>query len=101
MPNAGDLDLRGAILAPDGHNEIEVIAFDAKDVIASRGLRLVWETTKQKSVEPVLYAVVAGASSFSGPPGMDLQYAAKDAGGMAAALRMGARPACSGPAGST
>jgi hypothetical protein len=85
------VDLATAVLRPDGINAIEVFAFDAKGLVASRQVNRVWKTPPRKDVSPPsLYALVAGVSAYSGAESMNLQWAAKDAADIANALRLGA-----------
>lgn len=93
-PNAATADLNvnlaGAVLAPDGKNMIEIIAYDTTRKIASRGVSVPWTTPAQQKAPLHLYAVVAGVSEYANPA-LHLKYASKDAADVAAALRAGAR----------
>jgi WD40 repeat protein len=85
------VDLSSAVRRPDGENDLEVIAYDAKEVVATRPVRGGLKTTKQTDVKPdSFFALVVGTSRFSGPDSMNLKFAAKDATDMANALRVGA-----------
>jgi WD40 repeat protein/tetratricopeptide (TPR) repeat protein len=82
-----DLNQFKRFLLPGEDNRIEVVAYNAEDYLASRGVRMVYKPPKEATVEPHFWALVAGVSDYrSGGDLRSLNYAAKDAEGMAKAL---------------
>jgi WD40 repeat protein len=83
------IPLDGVTRTIDGNNVIEVAAYDASGMVASRGVTVTWKTDQQQAKPPVLYAIVAGSNQYANPA-MKLTYAAKDAADMAQAIRIAA-----------
>lgn len=84
-----DLDLTGhAGLRPGVENQVEIVAYNRRGDLHSRGMPLVWVAPGQPTVVARhLWGVVCGVSDYSGSD-IDLQYAAEDAADMWAAVRL-------------
>jgi WD40 repeat protein/uncharacterized caspase-like protein len=79
-----------ARLAPGKANRVEVVAYNQKHDLCSRGHVILLEAPGEASVEkPHLWAVVAGVSDYA-TKDISLRYAAKDAEDFAKALGLGA-----------
>jgi len=78
------------IRAADGQNAIEVVAYDGRNLLSSRGVKVNWKTDASAAAKPPrLFAVIAGVSDYDNPE-LNLRYPAKDAESMYQALRLGA-----------
>ena len=85
------IDLGAAELAADGKNIIEVEAYDKSNLVSSRGVKVLWNTTPEKAGhQPALHAILAGVSDYENPS-MSLKFPAKDVLDMAHALEVGGR----------
>jgi len=85
------VDLSAAELAADGNNTIEVIAYAGDNLVASRGVQVVWRRSPENaSAPPVLHAIVAGVSEYESAS-ISLRFPAKDAQDMAHALEIGGK----------
>ncbi len=92
-----EIDLKDhPFLIPGGQNTIEVKAWNSDGYLVSRGLSLGGmvsekqpEQDEEKDIQPHLWAIVTGISDYQGER-IDLQFSAKDAESMAAALQLGA-----------
>lgn len=84
-------ELTGATLRADGRNEVQVTAENAVDHVPSRprGLQLVTPVAAESSAPPQFHALLVGTSRF-GSDALSLQFAARDAASMAAAMTAGA-----------
>ncbi|MCU1267893.1 MAG: hypothetical protein JWM21_4211 [Acidobacteria bacterium] len=82
-----DLDQFKRFMVPGEENVIEVVTHNAEGYLASRGAKLVFSPPAEAKVEPSLFALVVGVSTYrKGGNLHDLTFAAKDAGAMAVAL---------------
>jgi WD40 repeat protein/Tfp pilus assembly protein PilF len=82
------IDLGSAVRAADGRNAVEVIAYDGRNLLSSRGITVIWKTDAPAAAKPPrLFAVVAGVSEYDNPE-LNLMYPAKDAESMYQALRL-------------
>jgi WD40 repeat protein len=82
------VDLAGAVRTVDGQNSIEVVAYDALNLLSSRGVKLVWTTPAAPPARRErLFAVIAGVSEYDNPA-LNLRYPAKDAQDMYQALKL-------------
>ena len=85
------LDLSAAELAANGNNTIEVVAYGKANLVAARGVQVVWIKAPEKAAAPpALHAIIAGVSSYE-DPAMSLRFPAKDALDMAHALEIGGK----------
>ena len=83
------IDLRGAPLAFDGKNTIEIVAYDAAGMLCNRGVVVSWTTPAAKVEKPRLFALIAGVSEYDNPA-LNLKYPAKDAADFGHAVQLGA-----------
>jgi WD40 repeat protein len=94
-PNAQQLDLavdvgNQSFLVPGGDNVLEVRAYNGEGYLVSRGEPVHYKAPGQKSMQrPSFWAIVTGISDYQ-DDSLHLQFAGKDAGDMAQALRIGA-----------
>ena len=86
-----DLDVAGSrFLKPGEKNVVEVRAYNGDGYLASRGVKVEYRAPGEKSSgRPSFWAIVAGTSDYAGTE-LHLQFAAKDAADMAAALDIAA-----------
>jgi WD40 repeat protein len=95
---AFDFNTEEAPINPGQQNDVKVIAwnYDAKakelykGYISSREAELVYLAPEAEVGPPTLYAIIAGVSDYKGDP-LDLQFAAKDAGGIYKAVQVGGK----------
>jgi WD40 repeat protein len=85
------IDLSSAVFRPEGNDDIQVVALSATDLVAApaRGVRTPVGSLPTKPPDTRLYGLFVGTSAFRNST-LDLQFAAKDAVDMAAAMRLGA-----------
>ncbi len=81
------VDLRGAPMLSGKPNRIEVIAFDAQDYLASRGVVRNTQSEGPPQASPEMYAIIAGIADYA-DPGLKLKYSAKDSADIATAIRV-------------
>ena len=86
-----DLDVAGSrFLKPGEKNVVEVRAYNDGGYLVSRGVKVEYKAAGEKpSTRPSFWAIVAGTSDYAGTE-LHLQFAAKDAADMAAALEIAA-----------
>jgi hypothetical protein len=77
-------------VVPGRPNEVTVVAWDAAGHLSSRGVRAEWTPpgSATPASAPTLWVIAAGISRYAAPE-IALQFAAKDAAAMAAALKLG------------
>ena len=83
------VDLTGAPMLAGKPNKIEVIAFDAQEYLASRGVVRSAEGMGPPQGAPEMYAIIAGIADYRDPE-LKLKYSAKDSADIAAAIRIAA-----------
>jgi hypothetical protein len=77
-------------LMPGEENTVEVRAYNEAGYLSNRGLRVIYKHPGQALAEgPSFWAIVVGIAEYEGG-NLRLRYAAKDAGDMARAIRIGA-----------
>jgi WD40 repeat protein/uncharacterized caspase-like protein len=76
------------LLPGDPRNQVTVVAMDADDVLASRGVAARFPVApRAEAVQPTLWAVVAGISRYQ-DPALQLTYSGKDAVDFGKALEL-------------
>lgn len=83
------LNLDAATRDPQGHNKVEVFAYDRANIVASRVLDFLWETAPEQDRETRFHGVFIGTNTYE-DPSLTLRYAAKDATSMAQAVGLAA-----------
>jgi WD40 repeat protein/uncharacterized caspase-like protein len=85
-------------LHPDGAgNRVTVVAMNADDVLASRGIASRFAGGRARPIRPTLWGIVAGISRYQGSS-LQLSYAGKDAADFGAVLELAGAPLFEGRA---
>ena len=87
---------RTLALAP-GENRIEVVAYNAKGIVASIPVQMTVTSTRPASTKPPkLYVLAAGVNAYRAAGLEPLKFAKADANAIGASLQTGERPAVRG-----